>query len=104
MKTLGAGEDNLKKLTGFVTEKLGRLKLNGSLFSYSPLSRVVELEGLYLGVTGKRALWVALEDLGDPRLTPFGLAALIERADRQREGLEEHRRRAAAEAFAGDRK
>lgn len=36
-----------------VAEKLGRLKPNGQLHGYSPLSRVIELEGLYLGISGK---------------------------------------------------
>ena len=39
-------------VAGWVAEKAGRLKLNGSLLTYSPLSRLVELEGLSLGVEG----------------------------------------------------
>jgi hypothetical protein len=100
MKALEVGEDELKKIAGYVTEKFGRLKLNGELFSYSPLSRVVELEGLYLGVTGKRALWRVLHDLKEPRLAGFDLPSLLERAERQRTGIEEHRRAAARVAFA----
>ena len=38
---------------GCAAEKVGRLKLNGQLLGYSPLSRLVELEGMMLGVTGK---------------------------------------------------
>src|SRR6478672_664976 len=38
--------DPLKPAAAWAAEKLGRLKLNGQLHGYSPLSRVVELEGL----------------------------------------------------------
>lgn len=41
-------------------EVVGRLKPNGRIISYSPLSRVLELESLVAGVTAKRCLWVAL--------------------------------------------
>ena len=60
MRALGVGEDPVKKLVPYVAERAGRLKLNGSFFSYSPLSRLVEFEGIALGVTGKLALWIAL--------------------------------------------
>ena len=82
-------------------EKVGRLKPNGQLTGYSPLSRVVELEGLALGVTGKLGLWKALRELVDeePRLDAAELDRLRERAERQQAELEEHRLRAAGEAF-----
>ncbi len=44
-------------------ERLGRLKLNGRLLRYSPLSRVVELEGLYLVSHMRLMLWQALGQL-----------------------------------------
>ena len=46
MQDLGFGGDRLKNVGAWTLEKAGRLKLNGELTSYSPLSRVVELEGL----------------------------------------------------------
>ncbi len=101
MEALGAGVDRLKVVGGWGVEKLGRFKLNGRLLGYSPLSRVVELEGLALGVTGKLALWRALQDLQptEPALAGFDLIRLIERAERQRDELETHRLNAVAEAF-----
>ena len=103
MKRLEYGEDIPKKLTAWMAEKLGRLKPNGQLTGYSPLSRVVELEGLALGITGKLALWKALHALasGEPRLDAAELDRLRERAERQRDGVERHRVRAAADAFGG---
>jgi hypothetical protein len=91
METVGADRDRLKVYGAWTGEKLGRLKLNGSLLSYSPLSRVVELEGLRLGVEGKACLWRMLRELADPRLTAFDFDALIARAERQRDQLEQHR-------------
>ena len=103
MERFGVKEDKVKSGAAFVGEKLGRLKPNAQLTGYSPLSRVVELEGLSLGVTGKLGLWRALRNVSDSdeRLDPEELDALIVRAEQQREGLEQHRLSAVAEALTG---
>ena len=44
MDLIDAGQDRLKVAGGWITEKLGRLKLNGQLIGYSPLSRFIELD------------------------------------------------------------
>jgi hypothetical protein len=102
MKRLDVGEDRLKQTAAWAAEKAGRLKLNGSLTSYSPLSRLVELEGLALGVSGKQSMWKVLQELArtDPALSETDLQRLIDRAQGQLDGLEEHRNRAAREALA----
>jgi hypothetical protein len=107
MGRLGVSRDPVKEWAGWLAEKVGRLKRNGSLTGYSPLSRVLELEVLALGVDGKRALWRTLGDVaaGDARLDGVDLGELGKRAERQRRLLEQQRRRAAAIAFepgAGD--
>lgn len=101
MSALGVGTDRIKVLGGWTAEKLGRLKLNGRLLSYSPLSRLVELEGLVLGVSGKLALWQALEVIqaGEPRLAKIDLPSLSQRAERQLDELERHRRASVPEAL-----
>jgi hypothetical protein len=99
MRAVGAPEDHLKKLAAFAVERVGRLKPNNSLFSYSPLSRMVELEGLVLGVTGKLAGWRSLQQLDDPRLAGFDLEQLAQRSLEQRDRVEEQRRAAARLAF-----
>jgi hypothetical protein len=101
MGRLDVGVDRLKVLGGWAAEKAGRLKLNGRLLGYSPLSRVVELEGLTLGVRGKLGLWRALSEVQPsyPKLPGAELARLAERAQAQLDGLEAQRLRAAAEAF-----
>jgi hypothetical protein len=85
-----------------VAERVGRLKPNGQLRGYSPLSRYIELESLALGIEGKALLWANLRDLagvGD-RLEGIDLDALIERARRQRDELEGHRLDAGRLAFS----
>ena len=52
MEGAGISRDPLKRAAGWGAEKMGRLKLNGQLRGYSPLSRVLELEGLAVGVAG----------------------------------------------------
>jgi hypothetical protein len=100
MRALDVGEDPLKKLTPYAIERVGRLKLNGSILSYSPLSRLVEFEGLALGVTGKLALWISLQEAGDQRIAGFDIAKLEARARAQQEGIEELRREAARIALS----
>jgi hypothetical protein len=101
MRAVGAPEDHLKKLAAFAVERVGRLKPNNALFSYSPLSRLVELEGLMLGVTGKLGGWRALQQVDEPRLADFDLEGLAQRAIEQRDRVEEQRREAARIAFEG---
>ena len=102
MRSLDVGVDHVKVAGGWTVEKLGRLKLNGRLFSYSPLSRLVELEAITLGVRGKLAMWEALAAVlaGDERLARVDLE-LAERAVAQLETLERLRLAAAGEALEG---
>jgi hypothetical protein len=81
-------------------EKLGRLKLNGQLTGYSPLSRMVELELLYIGISGKLRLWGALEVAVGETQPDFDFARLAERAVAQRSRVEDLHLDATARAFA----
>ena len=101
MDRLEVKQDKIKTTGAFIGEKLGRLKPNAHLTSYSPLSRVVELEFLALGVTGKLSLWRALLEVADTddRLDRDELTVLADRAQAQWKGLEEQRLRAVAETF-----
>jgi hypothetical protein len=104
MSDLDIGIDRVKVVLGWTAEKVGRLKLNGRLLSYSPLSRLMELEVLMLGVTGKLALWRTLRQLAaeDSRLDRRELDRLIERAAGQQQEVETLRERAVIDAFASD--
>ena len=101
MERLDVKKDRVKTTGAYIGEKFGRLKPNAHLTSYSPLSRVIELEGLALGVTGKLGLWKALLALadGDDRLDSEELQTLAARAEAQQRGLEEHRLRSTTETF-----
>ncbi|MDQ3759392.1 MAG: hypothetical protein M3331_05580 [Actinomycetota bacterium] len=98
MDHLGVAENRVKAPIAWAAEKVGRLKPNGQITGYSPLSRVLELEGLAIGVTGKLALWQSLAATR-PDLEAFDLSTLIERAESQRDDLERHRIEAVREAF-----
>ena len=102
MRALGVSEDPFKKSAAWTAEKLGRLKPNGRIVGYSPLSRLIELEGLALGITGKKGLWKALAHtlVDEPRAADFDFEALALRAESQVADVEPLRLRAAALAFA----
>jgi hypothetical protein len=101
MERLGVGRDRLKVAAAWTAEKTGRLKLNGRITSYSPLSRLVEVEGLLIGVYGKRAGWLSLLEIaqGEPRLDEEQLQRLVARAEAQITELHRHHAEAAAEAL-----
>jgi hypothetical protein len=101
VQSLGFDEPRLKPVLARVGEKLGRLKLNGQVRGYSPLSRVLELEALSVGIAGKIALWESLQSPPGvaERLSDTDLPQLAERGRRQREEVEKQRLDAVREAF-----
>lgn len=94
-----------KTWAAWTAERMGRLKLNGRVFRRSPLSRVLELEAMRLGVEGKAAGWRTLRAGADAddRLDADRLDTLIDRARAQIDTLEQLRIEATAEVFSGDR-
>jgi hypothetical protein len=101
MGRFGVGRSTLKTAGAKVSEKLARLKPNDQLSGYSPLSRVLEFEGLRSGVQGKLGLWDSLAQIApyEERLDVEEIAALQAKAERQLTGLREHHMMAAREAF-----
>ncbi len=101
MQDLGIPVRRYKVAGGWALEKLGRLKLNGTVLRRSPLSDVVELEGMRIGVVAKDALWLLLQRLSadEPRLNSTLLERLHNSAVRQLEKLEELRLATATTAF-----
>jgi hypothetical protein len=102
MDDLGFGADRAKNIAFWAGEKAGRLKLNGQLRGYSPLSRMIEIEGLITGVNAKLSLWRTLSDVAGSvaELDADRLVRLSERAEDQIGTLHELRARAGREAFA----
>jgi hypothetical protein len=99
MAELGVRADRTKLAAAWGSEKIGRLKPNGRFIGYSPLSLLVELEFLHIGITGKLAMWSALQDAVEGPLASCDLEASIERAQRQRSVVEQYRLRAANQAL-----
>jgi hypothetical protein len=99
---LGVRPRRAKQLAAIAAERLGRLKLNGRVRGYSPLSRFVELDALVMGIDGKITLWQTIRDLaGAGELLPnVDFDGLVERARAQRATLEPHHARAGREALA----
>jgi hypothetical protein len=104
MRRLEIAESKFKVAGGWAAEKFSRLKPNERLVGYSPLSRLLELDGLSSGVQGKTSLWQVLNACADaePVLREFDLVELEARAKRQLETLERLRIDAGREAFVGE--
>jgi hypothetical protein len=94
MDELGIARSKLKPALGRIGERLGRLKPNGQLRGYSRLGRVVDLEVLLLGISGKLRLWRLLDELLDGE-SKADFAALIARAEAQRSTIGDLQLRAA---------
>jgi len=101
MARLGVAKSPVKGPLAIAGERLARLKLNGRLTSYSPLSRFLELDLLTIGLAGKPQLWTTLRDLADlgERLPDVDFDDLIRRAREQHEMLEPFREQAGRHAF-----
>lgn len=90
-----------KVYAGWLAEKAGRAKPNGRLVGRAPLSDLVELEAMWLGIEGKAAGWRALRAVADhdDRIEAARLDELIARASRQAGTVEELRARTAGRLF-----
>jgi hypothetical protein len=104
MAALNISARQYKAWIGWTVEKLSRVKPNRHVLTRSPLSRVVELETMLLGVEGKSSGWRILRarSAEDTRLDADRLDELISRAERQVTVLEQLRLRSATVAFGGD--
>ena len=85
----GISGGDLKRAAALLTERASRLKLNGHLLTYSPLSRVLELETLLSAVRGKQSLWVTLHSAAPshPEWSEFDFVALERHGSEQLETL-----------------
>jgi hypothetical protein len=79
----------------------GRSSADGYLLHRSPLSDVIELETMLVGISGKVAVWSSLATLSarDHRFDGDQLQELITRAHRQEAELEALRRDAVIRAM-----
>lgn len=105
MKRLEVEPSQGKIALTWLAEKAGRLKLNGEITKTSPLSRVLELEGLSAAVMAKLGLWRTLELVREfePILKTIPIKDLIERAERQEARIIAMHRNAARTMYIADR-
>ncbi len=103
MADLGIPFDRVRATLGWAAEKFGRLKTNGRLLSRSPLSGLLEIEIMRLGVEGKICMWRSLAALtaAHPQLDGTELARLAERGRLQADELEAIRIALAPERLSG---
>ncbi|MDH6118922.1 hypothetical protein ABH930_002779 [Kitasatospora sp. GAS204A] len=103
MNSLAVPVRHYRTWLGLAGERIARLKPNGTLTRRSPLSDLIELEGMRAGVEGKTALWQALRSIADnePRLDPGDLDRLIQRATEQTRTLNRWHRTVSAEVLNG---
>ncbi len=103
MERIDARQSEIKKGGAVVMEALTRVRHSMPVIGAGSqqVGKFEELEILSLGIEGKRLLWAALQPIAatDERLASFDLAGLEASARRQREGLEQVRLAAAADAF-----
>lgn len=95
IERLGFSRSPIKPAAAWLVEKLGRLKLNGQLRGYSPLSRLIELEGLLTGIGGKASLWKTLDELDLGERVEIDFEQLGGRAEGQLAAVDALRRLAA---------
>jgi hypothetical protein len=101
MRRLGVPVRTYKVVAGRAAELVGRFKPNGRIRERSPLTDLVELDGLVMGIGSKESLWRNLRGLADELAGPTAaeLDVLIARAENQRATLERVRPMVLREAF-----
>ena len=103
MDQLGIEKSTVKQAGSWLMEKVSRLKFMTTERVAGATRNLIELEALQLGVQGKEALWLALEQVMDldPKLADFEFGALADRAEHQVLAIEQQRLQAARAALAG---
>jgi uracil-DNA glycosylase len=101
MRSLRIEESDVRKAGAWVAEKAGRARLMIAGDDPGSLGLVLTLEGLIIGVTGKKLMWRALAAANLPQLNGYDFEDLQRRAEQQIEQTEAERMRAVLEAFAG---
>ncbi len=98
---LGFSSQGFQELLARVMETAAQRVLEIQAGDDERVVSLVQLETLSLGIEGKRCLWKALAaaTAGDARLEGIDFDHLIERAETQREGVEQHRLEAAQAAL-----
>lgn len=100
MHSLGIKESNVRKASAWAAEKAGRARLMIAGDERGSLGLVLTLEGLIMGINGKKLLWCALHAARLPQLDRYGFEELQGRAEEQIKRIEAERIRAVQETFS----
>jgi hypothetical protein len=100
---LGASGRSIKRAAGFASGAVLSVPAGGEP---GDLSLLRTLEGLAIGVQGKRCMWRALQNLRTVQASVDGMdfVALEAKAVRQWEAIEERRRALVAQTFSADQR
>ena len=106
IKKLGVKESAVRKAGAWVAEKLARIKVRVNDSEKDQMGLLQALEGLLLGITGKRALWSALEAASENVALLRGLdyARLQQRAREQCDLVDAKRLESARDVFKSEKK
>ena len=98
---LGEKESTVRKAGAWIVEKLSRAKLQLSETREGEMGLFLALEGLALGINGKRSLWRALATASEtaPHLRGLDYATLERRAVEQHDRVEAQRLEVARGVF-----
>jgi len=100
MRTLGVEESKMRQAGAWAAEKVGRARLMIAGDEQGSLGLVLTLEGLIMGVTGKKLMWRALAAAKLPGLSRYNFEQLQRRAEQQVERIEAQRISAVRQVFA----
>ena len=103
MRQLGIAESHSRRVTTWLTEKVGKLKLRISDPAGGDLRLLEAFDALSTGIEGKRDLWTALAAAADEAVPALRLADydhLVQRAAEQLRRLDGVRAQIAPRAFA----
>jgi hypothetical protein len=100
MRSLGVKESKVRQAGAWVAEKVGRARLKIAGDDPGSLGLVLTLEGLIMGIVGKKHLWCGFAGANLPRLRGYDFEELQHRAEKQIERVEAERMRAVLEIFA----
>jgi|ERR1051325_1944855 hypothetical protein len=104
MKALNIDQSRTRKASAWLAEKFTELKLRVDDPKAGALLLFESLEALSLGIEGKRSLWITLAATSEttPSLKLADYARLQQRAQEQRDRVEELRIKTALVALADD--
>jgi hypothetical protein len=100
MRRLNIEESNIRQAGAWAAEKVGRARLMIAGDQRGSLGLVLTLEGLIMGIVGKKLMWRALAAANLPQLSDYDFKELEHRAEQQTERIETERMRAGRQAFS----